>query len=82
MVSKAGTFRQLHDEALAEFHVFDRLLRTRGPLATPVQLRAALHEMKAAAPDQGIHPFDRECFEVARLREIDLLIRRIEVEIE
>ena len=82
MVSKSGTFRQLHDEALAEFHVFDRLLRTRGTLATPAQLQAALLEMKASGPDKNIHPFDPECFELARLREINLLIRRIEVEIE
>jgi hypothetical protein len=80
MVSKSDTYKRLHDEALAEFQVLNRVLHGRGILNTPALLLAALQALRSAEPDGNVEPYDTAAFELARLREIDLLIRRIELE--
>ena len=78
-VPKSETYKRLHDEALAEFHVFNRL-HGRTFLETPAKLLAELHAMKAMAGQiRDSQIFDTPIFERARLMEIDLLLRRIEL---
>ena len=77
-VPKSETYKRLHDEALAEFCVFNRL-HGRTFLETPAKLLAELHTMKAIDQMRDPQIFDKPIFERARLMEIDLLARRIEL---
>lgn len=81
MVSKADTYKRLHDEALAECGVLSQVLHGRGILDTPAHLLAALQALKSGVADGNIEPYDKEAYELARLREINLLIKRTELEI-
>jgi hypothetical protein len=79
-VPKSDIYKQLHDAALAEFNVFSGL-SDRALLTTPAQLLATLQAMKAAAPGGAVEAYNSEAFEQARLKEIDLLIKRIQLEL-
>ncbi len=79
--SKSETYKRLHDEALAEFSVFNQVLHDHGNLATPGQLITALDAMTVAEPEESLQAYDRETFARARLKEIDLLIRRIQLDV-
>lgn len=78
--SKSNIYKLLHDAALAEFYVFSSI-SDPALIATPSQLLAALQTMRAIEPDAGAEPFDQKAFRDARLKEIDLLTRRVELEL-
>jgi hypothetical protein len=80
-IHHSDQFKRLHDQALAEFHVFNRL-HGRNFLKTPVALLAELQTMKGEG--HKIHDpriIDRPTFEGARLTEIDFLMRRLKVHV-
>lgn len=78
-IPRSDQYKRLHDEALAEFHVFNRL-HGRNFLKTPAALLAELHTMKVKGDKiPAARIFDRSLFEHARLMEIDFLMKHLQV---
>ena len=80
-IQHSDQYKRLHDEALAEFHVFNRL-HGRNFLKTPATLLAELQAMKGKGDKiRDAQIINRPQFERARLMEIDFLMKRLKVQL-